>query len=224
MKKSWMICGAVSSSVWAASPAPTPAPAADDSLFAEGRANVARARTRPEFVDGPEPVLPEAEKAQGHHGTVVVEGVVAADGRMHSARVKVSSRAPALDAIALDAAKATKFTPARDEAGSPLPVHVLMPFELVAYKTPKGGLFEYRCGQFVRDMDWWRTAHPEKQLSDHELYKMALGLSFVSGMQARGADPQKFLKAAGAFPARWAKAVEKCRAKPGMLQKDALFR
>ena len=199
-------------------------PSAAEASLAEAAANRARVKTAPAFVDGPKAVLPESEKALGRHGTVLVEGVIGADGRMRQARVKSSSGAPTLDAIALAAAQATRFTPAQDAQGAALPVLASMPFELVAYKSATGGMFDYRCEQFVRDMDWWRATFPEKPWKEHELYRLEAGLALVSVLDAALRDQAKLKKAVDGFDSKWAAAIDKCRRKPAMLQKDAIFR
>jgi TonB family protein len=195
-----------------------------EALRAEGRANRDKIATRPSFVDGPRAVLPESEKALGHHGLVAIEGVIAADGRMHAARVKTSSGIAALDAIALAAAEASSFVPAKDSAGRALPVLTSMPFELVAYKSATGGVFEYRCNQFFRDMDWWRGANPDKSYPDHELYKLELGVGMLALIQPSRGDQDRLRKAIKGFEAKWSEAIERCRRAPEMLQKDALYR
>lgn len=206
-------------------PAATPATAqtADQALRVEAQANRARMKAPPTFIDGPHAVLPDAEKAQGHHGQVVIDGVIAPDGRMHAARVKTSSELPTLDAIALAAAEHSRFAPAKDAAGAPLAVLISMPFDLVAYKSAKGGVFEYRCDQFVRDMEWWHGAHPQKAYSEHELYRMELGVQMLSLIQAARGDQDRLRKAIAAFDGKWIAAIEACRKTPTKLQKDALF-
>lgn len=207
-----------------AAPAPAQDAASDDALRAEATANRARVQTPPKFLDGPKAELPDAEKALGHHGTAVIEGVVALDGRMHDAEVKTSSGAPALDSIALAAAGATRFEPATDAAGAPLPVLVSMPFDMVAYKSASGGAFEYRCGQFVRDMDWWRATYPERPWKEHELYKLQLGLIVLGSLGPALRDQAKLNKALDGFETKWTGAIEKCRRKPTILQMDAMLR
>ena len=192
--------------------------------WAEAVANRENMATPPKFVEGPYATLTESEKALGHHGPVVVEGIIDVDGRMREPRIKVSSRAEAVDAIALDAAGASTFSPAMDAAGAALAVVVAMPFDLVSYKSRSGGMFEYRCDQFVRDMDWWKRAHPEEAYKKHELYTMQLGF-FMSGLVLRSGKEQELFRAEiERFDERWLAAIETCRKKPKLLQKDVIFR
>lgn len=196
----------------------------DGTLRAAAAENRARIATRPDFIDGPRAELSEAEKALGHHGAVIIEGVIGTDGTMRAARVKASSGVPALDGIALAAATASRFTPAKDAAGVALPVLTSMPFELVAYKTPKGGLFEYRCAQWVRDMDWWRSVAPQRPWKEHELYKMQLGMMMLGMIQTARGDHAKMQTEIAGFETRWNAALDRCRAEPRKLQKDVLYR
>lgn len=192
--------------------------------WVEAVANREKMAAPPKFVDGPHAALPESEKALGHHGPVVVEGIIDVDGRMREARIKVSSRADAVDAIALAAAGASTFTPATSAAGTALAVVVAMPFDLVSYKSRSGGLFAYRCDQFVRDMDWWKSTHSEESYEKHELYTMQLGF-FMSGYILRsGKEQEQFSAEVERFGERWLAAIETCRKKPKLLQKDVIFR
>lgn len=197
---------------------------AADTLRTEGQANKAKVVTRPDFINGPPADLPASEKALGHHGLVVIEGVVGSDGRMHAASVKTSSGVPTLDAIALAAAQGSTFTPAKDAAGAALPVLISMPFEFAAYRSATGGIYQYKCDQFVRDMDWWRQANPQKPYKEHELYKILSGFRILALLRSAGGDHTKVLKAINGFETKWNAAIELCRRKPTMLQKDAIYR
>ncbi len=217
-----MIIGLAAMALAAAAPQATPTPT---QAWAMAEANRPSMRTPPQFVEGPKAVLPNSEKAQGHHGEVVIEAILDIDGSMKEARVRQTSGAPALDDIALAAANATIFTPAKDANGAPLSVIISMPFDLVAYKSASGGIYAYKCGQFSRDMDWWRSVHPTQSFEDHELYKMELGMAISSMIQegSRG-SPADFKEGIQAFDKRWNAAIEMCRKKPDMLQKDAIYR
>lgn len=192
---------------------------AQSSAWAVAKENLLRMQERPEFVSGPDAVLPAAERQLGHHGTAVIQGILGTDGRLSELSVKVSSNAPVLDQIALDAAKAYVFSPAKDATGAPLPVTISVPFEFAAYKTATGGAFEYRCEQFVRDMDWWKSVNPDRPFSDHELYKLYNGL-VIAGLYAQGGSAARV---SVDFDKLWQASLETCRKKPRMLQKDSLL-
>lgn len=197
----------------------------ESAAWREAVANRSRIKTAPTFVDGPRAQLPESEKALGHHGIVMVQGIVGADGKMTEARVKQTSHAPVLDQIALDAALASTFTPARDTDGVPLPIVISMPFDLVAYKAEQGmGILQYTCEQFVRDMDWWKSANPEKSFKEHDLYLLESGMEFASAIQSAEMNRTALDKAGTGFEQRWDAAIAYCRKKPNVLQRDAIFR
>lgn len=86
----------------------------ESAAWAEAKANRAKIKTAPTFIDGPKADLPEAEKALGHHGPVVVEGIIGTDGRMTEVRIKETSHAAAVDRIAIEAALGSTFMPAKD--------------------------------------------------------------------------------------------------------------
>lgn len=197
----------------------------ESATWREAVANRPRIKTAPTFVDGPSARLPESEKALGHHGIVMVQGIVGIDGKMTEARIKQTSYAPVLDQIALDAALASTFTPARDADGIPLPIVISMPFDLVGYKSEQGmGILQYTCEQFVRDMDWWKSVNPDKPFKEHELYLLESGMEFASAIQRAGMDRKALNKAGTGFEQRWDAAIAYCRKKPRALQRDAIFR
>ena len=202
------------------------APASTESAaWREAAANRTRIKTAPAFVDGPRAQLPDAERALGHHGSVVIQGIIGTDGKLIEARVKQTSHAPVLDQIALDAAQASTFTPARDADGTPLPIIISMPFDLFAYKSEESmGILEYSCEQFVRDMDWWRSVNPGKSFKEHELYRLESGMEFAAAIQRAGNNRKAQNKAGAGFEQRWDAAIAYCRKKPRTLQRNAIFR
>lgn len=201
---------------------PPPGPSAS---WREAIANRPSIKVAPTFVDGPRAHLPESEKALGHHGTVLIEGIIGTDGRMAEARVKRTSHAPVLDQIALEAAMASTFTPARGADGAPLAVVIVMPFDLVAYKSEQGmGIMQYTCEQFVRDMDWWISVNPEKPFSAHELHQLESGMEFAAAISRANGDYARLKGFSSDFDQRWLAAIDYCRRKPKVLQRDAIFR
>lgn len=180
-----------------------------------GEANRARIATAPRMQDSPEWTYPEAERAQGHHGRVVVRGLLGVDGRLRHATVSESSRAPVLDQAALDWAVASTFTPALDAEGAPIAVMISVPTEFYSFTSREGvGAAMYTCRQFVLDMDWWRATFADKPMSDHHFYTLIRGLGVMMNM-SQGA--QRALQAAGSneeFLRRWNEAIEGCRRRP----------
>lgn len=205
--------------------APSVVPTEQSQTWTEADANRPKMKIAPSFVEGPRAELPEQEKALGHHGPVIIQGVIGPDGKMSEARIKLTSNAPVLDQIALAAANASTFTPAKDANGAPLPVVISMPFDLVAYKAPGGmGILQYKCAQFVRDMDWWRSVNPDKSFKEHELYKMEIGFEMLSLIQRARGDQEALRQSIAGFETRWKAAIDFCRKKPNGLQRDAIYR
>jgi TonB family protein len=197
----------------------------ESSAWEQARSNRTRIKVAPAYIDGPSADLTEAEKALGHHGPVVVEGIIGVDGRMTEVRIKQTSHSPGVDRIAMEAAMASTFRPAKDEQGQPLPILVAMPFDLVAYKAAEGiGIQTYTCQQFVRDMDWWRSVNPDKPFSKHELYLLESGMDFASAISQAKGDRARLTGYSSDFDQRWLAAIEDCRKRPRALQRDMIFR
>jgi TonB family protein len=202
-----------------------PVDASESAAWREATANRAKVKTAPSFIDGPRAELTETERALGHHGPVVVQGIIGLDGRMTEVRVRQSSQSPGVDRIALEAALASTFTPAKDASGTPLPIIVSMPFDLVAYKSAESmGMMEYTCEQFVRDMDWWKSVNPDKPFSAHELFKLESGMEFAAAISQAKGDYSRLKGFSSNFDQRWIAAIEYCRKKPKILQRYAIFR
>jgi TonB family protein len=84
----------------------------------------------PALVDKVMPVYPDVAKHAGISGTVVLEVVVARDGKIQDARVIQS--VPVLDSAAVEAVRKWRYRPARDRSGRPLAVYfrISVRFEL----------------------------------------------------------------------------------------------
>lgn len=198
---------------------------AQSPAWTEAKANVQNAMQQPSLLDGPRATLTEAERLQGHHGPVEIEGILGVDGKLHEVRVRHSSKAAAVDELALAAATASTFTPAKDANGVPIPVIIAVPYSLSAYKSATGGADEYRCAQFVRDMDWWKSVNPDRPFAEHELYKMQIGLFLTPVLLSGGmSNPEIVRTARSDFENVWTDAISRCRKKPKSLQKDIVFR
>lgn len=190
--------------------APAAAPESDPAWIA-AKANKARMKTAPGYRAGPtDPTPPPEALAAGEHGRVVVAAIVGTDGKLRALRVAQSSRAPRLDALALERAAAWELTPALDAEGKPIEVTVGLPFDFFAGGTQEGKeLQNYRCDQLVRDQDWWRKTWPEKPL-DH-FYVMTANMVALDASSREGAA---ITDNARAFPAVWEKTIAGCRAHP----------
>jgi TonB family protein len=169
------------------------------------------------YADAP---YPDADRAAGRHGKVVIEGMIGPDGRMIDPKITASSRAPTLDDVALAGARGTLFRVAKAEAGvTPKPTQIA--YEFVSYRLQGkgGGVLRYRCAQFVLDQDWWKaTWEPPKRT---EFESMMGGLGFLVLMQGRW-NGASFKAWSDGFKARFAGAIEDCRAKPDALAIDMI--
>lgn len=183
--------------------------------IAVAEANGPLTEAAPRRISAPDYVYPDEERAQGHHGRVVVRALIAADGTVRHASVTESSRAPMLDQLALERALASRFEPARDASGAVIPVIAQLSTEYYSFTSSVGvGAAMYTCRQFVLDMDWWRATFADTPMSDHHFYTLIRGLGVMMHMN-QGA--QRALQAAGSneeFLRRWDQAIEGCRARP----------
>lgn len=152
------------------------------------------------------------ERALGHHGRVVVEGVIDVDGRYSELRVRMSSRASSFDELALKVAVATIFRPARDAQGVPMATWAVFPFETQPASFVGGTVFAYRCDAAVRDYDWWRGAWPERTDSQYGLFNLVTGIELVALRNA----PTPARAASKDMTARWEAAMAVCRTTPTM--------
>jgi protein TonB len=205
-----------------AQPADGMAAPQESAEWIEATANRAKIKTRPSLTEGEFPVLPAAEKAQGHHGEVTISGIITIQGALTEARVSQSSGVPELDDIALAAARAFRFAPAQDAQGNAIPIIAAIPFKLAAYAEGDGLAGEYRCEQFLLDLAWWQSVNPDTPVKQHELYNMMLGFQTIALMN--GGNSANAGKGVAFFDKRWGRAFERCRDKPQALLLQVLFR
>lgn len=175
---------------------------------------------KPNLLNGSPVAYPEAARAIGAHGTVVVSGTVSIDGKFEDLRVSTSSRSTILDEAALTAARGAIFSPAIDANHAKIAAPYEMTREFYGYQSsrPGGGLQYYRCHAFVRDMDWWHANWPEVGYEKDQLYTMILGIDFIVGMQSPGFRASDLKRGNEIFAKNWQATIDACRAKP-----DALF-
>ncbi len=177
--------------------------------------NLALVRTKA-ASSGDYPELPDALREQGHHGQVYLRGLLAADGKLASARLSYSSGSPELDALALSAVNSWRWSPALDADGKPLAIPLLVKVEFAAYRSsePGGSLVRYGCRQFVLDQDWWRSTHPGAKRGDHELYQIMRGVNTMMNGALGGGGIEGFKARISDFDRRWDASIEKCRKAP----------
>jgi len=95
-----------------------PAVSSPSSLAAVSRPALAPAFLPPQFRVRVEPTYPERARRAGVEGRVTVRLRISAAGEVLSADLAASSGSASLDAAALSAAQASRFTPAQAEAGA----------------------------------------------------------------------------------------------------------
>jgi protein TonB len=88
--------------------APIPRQASQEAAVAE-----APASSRVAYLSNPPPRYPDAARRAGEHGAVTLRVQVTREGIAARVSVERSSGSPHLDAAALEAVKAWRFTPAR---------------------------------------------------------------------------------------------------------------
>lgn len=179
-----------------------------------------KAATHPKFVSGPEAEFPDAARAAGEFGKVVISGIIGVDGKLHDATVAVSSRSALLDAAALTAANAAVFEPAHDAQGAAIALPVQVPYDFSNAKSPGkgGGALRYKCDQFVRDYDWWYKTWPADKHDD--FYSMVLGYDLA--VSALRINSDALAETAKSFDRHWRATVEACRKNQDKLFLDVI--
>ncbi len=81
-----------------------------------------------------EPVYPDSARVHGVTGTVVIEVLIGADGRVHGARVVRSI--PTLDSVAVVAVRQWTFRPAIDDRGKAVPLWIPVSIEFPPLDVP----------------------------------------------------------------------------------------
>ncbi len=179
-------------------------------------------KVKPKFLSGDRADLPAEAKALGHHGTAVVEFVIDTDGTVTSATIRTSTGSPILDEAALTKARIARFTPARDSSGNAIPLKFVTGYEFYQSKSnvPGGGLVDYTCDAFTREMDWWDAQHPDRTKKDgrDQLETMLVGFRLMfqpGGAFAGGVEGVR--KKSAEHDVAWAAVRKECRTNPADL-------
>jgi len=136
--------------------------------------------------------------------------------------VKVSSKAPGLDASALEAAMATEFRPYRDGSGAFVPMPIDLSYSVSSLPSGSQGVLGYSCEQFALDETWWRSVWPAEKKS--ELHTMMEGIAWGAALQSSPSSKVEANQKAAIseLDARWVKGIEACRARPNELWVDVV--
>lgn len=193
---------------------PPPQTAPETPEMAEALTNKPLMKVKPAAISRADAGFPEAARAAGEHGEVLVSGIVARDGSFIQTAVTASSRSKLLDEAALAAARAARFSPAKDAAGNPIAVPMTLQFQFD--NAISAHIVGYKCDQFVRDQDWWSAHWPT---AEHDrMYNATRGLVLLQGpinadtIRSSGRDLDQ----------HWVQAIAACRKQPGALFVDML--
>lgn len=175
----------------------------------------------PERQSGSEPLFSDDAKAAGHNGTVRASAAIGIDGAVTGVTVTQGSSSDILDKAVLAALADWRFSAPRNLKGEPaqLPLNVKFDFSQAEAGTGSylGGIRSYRCDAFIREIDWWTSAHPGADMGDIEYYDFIAGLRFtvpeavIKKYSPRTTD--KLAVVRGHKPA-WENAIKRCRAAP----------
>ncbi len=105
--------------------------------------------------------IPQEAKDAGHNGAATWTATVGADGKLVDLTLKRSSNSPAIDAAARAMAESAHYFPATDREGHKVEGSVDVRLEYARWnkESPGGGLDTYRCGDLVRETDWFADAN-----------------------------------------------------------------
>lgn len=174
----------------------------------------------PQKLAGTEPELTEEMRRLGHHGTVLVTGVVQTDGTLGELTLSQASQSDLINAAALAAAASYRFEPPIGVTGTPETRPARLVFELSQAKEGGGsyttGLADYQCRAFIAELDWWLSVNPDKTAKDYELRKFLIGLGVIMAMQKGDKAGDAMLAGVEAMNTGWDRAVEACRLVPGL--------
>jgi TonB family protein len=143
---------------------------------------------------------------QGVQGEVTISAQIKADNVAEQVVVVKSSGNPKLDQNALAFAQRVKFRlEKRRSATEPEPVEIDFQFYTQHLET----FWQKTCGQFLKDVEYFKKTFPDKSANEVLGYRAMSGLAFLSAMQK---NPQ--LAPSGNT---FAQDVEFCQQNPGQL-------
>ncbi|WP_260580563.1 energy transducer TonB [Sphingopyxis sp. PET50] len=168
--------------------------------------------------------IPQWAKDAGHNGSVTYRVVVTADGAADKVQLIGSSGSTAIDQAALGAIRSASFVPATDKDGNPVAGMTSVYSKYTRWEDEsRGGIRDYRCGDLIREYDWFREAHgnagpPYFALENY--YVSRDMLANVEGVDRR--DRKAVEKQREKYTGEWLGVVEGCRKTPGALLLDKI--
>lgn len=179
--------------------------------------------SNPQKIAGTTPAFPEEAKQLGHNGKVVAKGRIDETGKLVDVSIAESSKSPLLDGAVLTALADWRFAVPKDLAGTPKATDVSLPFDFSqaegSAQSYIGNLRFYRCDVFVRETDWWVSAHPDQPISRHQFYTFMAGVQLLVpealGLpKANLGSPAGIKELSTRHATAWSNAVTRCRASP----------
>lgn len=164
---------------------------------------------------GFQPYPPEAIE-DGHQGLVRLRLTINAKGDTDDIKLLTSSRSPALDRAAMQAASVWRFAPALDANGQPVATIAVQ--DIMYRKDSEDSLPSKKCSDLNTDLTWFKTAYAELPLSKMPVYELSLNVL----LDESGPSSEKGGAIKAAYPQAFERALARCAAQPVGLYWDAL--
>ncbi len=164
-----------------------------------------------------EPEFSNDARAQGHHGSVSVTGVIDSTGHLSHATIFETSRSPILDTAALKAATQSDYIVYKDKSGHSGFREVILPkygFYNHFWKSNEHNALNYSCDQVLKDQRWWHATWPEKMPDPFKQWLMDLSWFNDHDDNGKSKPAQTSL---ASFEDRWQAASQLCETQPGSL-------
>lgn len=154
----------------------------------------------------------------GHQGLVRLRFTIKVNGQTDDIELITSSRSPALDRAAMQAATVWRFKPAMDANGQPVASKAVQ--DVVYRKDSEDSLPSKKCSELNTDLAWFKTAYAELPLSKMPVYDLSITLLLDGSGPTSGTEAE--IKAE--YPQAFERALARCAAQPDGLYWDALKR
>lgn len=214
--------------------AQTPQP--EDAAISIAKANLSLVRYSPRMTKLGKPFSSSRARATGHYGIVKISGILGTNGKLTKLRIAESGKSALLDNAALESAKHSKFSKALDESGVQYPVWITVQIETDGRYLPEGAEWDvkfyrkdYSCVEFTGDMDWWRSAWPDRKWNENKFYAMIQHVRILSLQRSFWQDHKNaqklnrdMQKSRDELATSWNSKIELCRKQPDARLIDVL--